>query len=108
MKITFRDNYRIVIEPDSIGNMGICRMSDYFIEPDPIKRAKRYKEACEDILKDCKKHIDNVGNIFIESDIIESCEYCNAGWTEESPYYNGGCCIKDIENNPDLAWRKND
>ena len=31
------------------------------------------------------------------------CEFCNTPWTEKSETYNGGCCARDEECNPENA-----
>lgn len=35
----------------------------------------------------------------VESDAV--CEHCGYRWTEKSPDYNGGCCAKDEDANPE-------
>lgn len=90
-------NFRVVVEPRSLGNLGIIRTSDSFLYPTAEGRAKAYEERCQDIAEQIKRHVDEVGYITIESDREAVCEHCGADWTEESADYNGGCCSKDEE-----------
>jgi len=96
-KIVGYENYRVVIEPRRLGDFGIASVSDRMICPDEERRQREYKERCQEIVSDIKRHIDNVGSVDIECDAIEECEHCGARWTESSKEYNGGCCDADQE-----------
>ena len=86
MKITRRENYRVVIYPDVKG----------YFNPD------RYEpEICDNILKQVKRHIDAVATAYIVYDTNAYCSYCGKKWTEDDTNYNGGCCGKDAENAPE-------
>ncbi len=36
----------------------------------------------------------------VEFDVLPVCSFCGAQWTEDSEVFNGGCCDKDMENDP--------
>lgn len=94
---TTQENFRVVIEPKGIGQFGYMSMSDSFFCKDEYDRQRQYKERCEEIAADVKRHVDNVGSVSVESDTVHACEHCGYRWTEESSEYNGGCCDKDQE-----------
>ncbi len=56
------------------------------------------KDVCEDILKDIKRHVNEVQGSYIVCDRNPVCSYCGSKWTEDGEEYNGGCCQKDIDN----------
>jgi protein-arginine kinase activator protein McsA len=95
MKKTYRENYRVVVEPRGLGDFGSVRMSDSFIERDQEKLQKRYKARCESIVEDIKRHVDDVSHAYVESDEAAVCSHCGSTWTEKTNQYNGGCCDAD-------------
>lgn len=99
-----KTNFRVVVEPRSLGNFGSISASVELIYgrgPEAEKRIERDMEArCEEIMADIKRHADNVGSVYVEFDQEPICEHCGATWTEKSNTYNGGCCDKDEENAP--------
>lgn len=103
MKKEIIDDWYVRIDPRSLGNFGLASMSDRLIEPDYDKRMERYKELCEEISDDVKRHVDNVGFVSVEKDVSHVCEYCESIWSEDSDDYNGGCCDEDEKNNPTLT-----
>jgi hypothetical protein len=96
-KKTTQQNFRVVIEPRGLGNFGSVSMSDRMFCKDEADRQRQYRELCEEIAQDVKRHVDNVGWVGVESDDVHECEHCHSTWTEESAEYNGGCCDKDQE-----------
>ena len=64
-------NYRVIIEPRTIGDYEFASISESAIEPDEDKRNKEYKKRCEEILEQVKRHIDYVGNVYIDFDTEE-------------------------------------
>lgn len=90
--------YWVRVDPRRLGNFGVVRVSDRRVEPDEQRRLKKYRERCEEIVEQIRRHVDNVGGVYVETEKEAVCEYCGSTWTEgeESPH-NGGCCIKDIE-----------
>ena len=55
--------------------------------------------SCKQIEEEVKRHVDQEG-VEIVYDTGPICEFCDAYWTEDNDEYNGGCCAKDIENEP--------
>lgn len=95
MKITRRENFRVVIEPRGLGNFGYVSCSDRMFCKDEADRQRQYRDRCEEIAADVRRHCDNVGHVSVESDEVGECEHCGSRWTEDSPDYNGGCCSVD-------------
>jgi len=96
-KFVARANYRVVIEA-GIGYSGDGKKT--FAEKMRAREADG-KRTAESIFNDVRRHIDDIGDVYVQSDDASRCEYCGSGWTEESTTYNGGCCDKDEEGNPD-------
>lgn len=94
---TTQENFRVVIEPRGIGQFGSISMSDSFFCKDEADRQCQYKQRCEEIVTEVRRHVDNIGHVSVESDDVHACEHCGARWTEDSAEYNGGCCDKDQE-----------
>ena len=55
------------------------------------------EERCKEIEADIKRHVDNVGGVYVVSDNDPVCASCGSRWTEEGDTYNGGCCKVDQE-----------
>lgn len=98
-KMGLKENFRVVVYPRSLGNLGAVRVSDRFLYGDGAEAEKRiereYLDRCEEIAAAVKRHADNVGSVAVEFDQPAVCEHCGYNWTEASPDYNGGCCEKD-------------
>ena len=99
-RIVRQSNYRVEVHPRAIGDGGWIKMSDHLIEPDDNKRNAMYKQACEDLVPQIKRHVDGVTGVAVICDNDPICQHCGAHWTERDHNYNGGCCDKDEENNP--------
>lgn len=84
MKTIKKEYYRIEVFPRSTV-VGFSVAEDY--------------EVCEEIVKQIRRHIDNVQSISTVYDQRAVCSFCGAPWTEDGNGYNGGCCDKDIEQN---------
>lgn len=95
MKDELRTNFRVVIEPKRLGDFGIVSVSDSMVSRGEKDRQKQYRERCDEIINDVKRHVDAVGDVYIESDVEYFCEHCGSVWTECGAQYNGGCCDKD-------------
>jgi hypothetical protein len=91
------ENYRVVIEPRSLGDFGSVSMSDRLLCSSEQELQRRYRERCHEIAEDVKRHVDNAGLVHVDFDTVATCEHCGHKWTEESSTYNGGCCKKDQE-----------
>ena len=95
-------NFRVVIEPRSLGDFGSIRMSSSFLYGNTEAERKRMErdmqDRCEEIAKDVKRHVDQVRSVNVDFDQEYVCEHCGAEWTEGKSLYNGGCCDKDCED----------
>lgn len=102
-KKMIESNFRVVVTPRRLGDFGSIRMSDSFVCSDPEKAAKRYRERCEEIKAQIKRHVDEVECVEIEMDKDPVCQYCGEPWTTDSDTYNDGCCEKDEQANSIVA-----
>lgn len=101
-KLSRKENFRIVVEPRGLGNMGFVSMSDRMACGfDDARVEREYQERCEEIASQIRRHVDNVSSAYVEYDQQPICEHCGSAWTETSEIYNGGCCDKDEESNPE-------
>jgi hypothetical protein len=93
-----RENFRVVVEPRGLGDLGFISMSDRMAcGNDPARIEREYQQRCEEIAQQIKRHIDNVAYASVEFDQAHVCSHCGARWSEESTEYNGGCCSTDQE-----------
>lgn len=60
--------YKVVISPKGLGNYGFASITDRAVEPDESERKKRYKERCEGIVEQARRHVDLIGDIEIIED----------------------------------------
>ena len=92
-------NFRVVIEPRSLGDFGFVRTSaDFLYGRDAVGQARMRREQedrANEIAADVRRHVGNVGDVSVEYDQPPVCEHCGADWTETTADYNGGCCGKD-------------
>lgn len=95
------NNYRIEVYPRNVGDGGWIKMSERLIEPDDAKRNAIYKQECELLIPQIKRHVDGIGSVTVVFDTEEHCSFCGGNWTEKSETYNGGCCDEDEANNPE-------
>lgn len=65
------------------------------------KFEKDMMATAQRVIDDVKRHIDDIEDLEIDYDQKFICEYCGCVWGEKSNTYNGGCCYKDEENNPE-------
>lgn len=61
------------------------------------------RSDCVELVKSIKRHVDDVESCYVDEVYEDQCEFCGDKWTESSRKYNGGCCDKDEENNPENA-----
>jgi hypothetical protein len=108
-----KENFRVIIEPRGLGNFGHVRTSDSFIyghgKEAEARIARDYQDRCDEIVAEVKRHVDNIGSVYVEYDQDAVCEHCGDKWTEDSDTYNGGCCEKDQqaeENRLDLIAKE--
>lgn len=103
MKITRKTNFRVIVEPRAIGDLGWVRTGDHLFG-NAARLERMYQERCEEIRSDIKRHVDNAGWIGVECDTQELCSYCERQWeveeTDEWPETPKGCpvcCQKAID-----------
>lgn len=77
-----RDNFRVEIIPN-------VRCYGFVVADE--------QEACEKIVEQVRRHVDDVSSVRVVSDDASACEFCGRRWTEDDARYNGGCCDKDQE-----------
>lgn len=99
-----KDNFRVVLTPRGLGDFGgfsISNVHGHGKDAD-ARREREYQERCEEMVRDAKRHVDNLQYAEVEFDQEPVCSYCGSRWTEKSTTYNGGCCDEDEKNNPDF------
>lgn len=109
MKTRKQSNFRVVVEPRRLGDYGFCSMSDRLIHGDDEKKINSlYKDRCEEIVDQIKRHVDNVKYASVECDTTEICSHCGRDWDESQndtdPDFPKGCpycCEAAIEE-----WEK--
>lgn len=96
-----RENFRIVVEPRSMTDFGFVSVGRGLVYGRDKEAQRRWErdmeERCNELIADIKRHVDNLGGVWMECDQEHVCEHCGATWTESSKTYNGGCCDKDEE-----------
>jgi len=83
-------DHRVVVEPSMWG-------VHYPVDDATHKRLLR---DCEGMAANIKRHVDDVDRVEIKCDPVHVCEFCGQVWTERGDKFNGGCCDKDMENEP--------
>ena len=101
MKITRKENFRVIVEPRSLGDFGFGIVSDRMGRTEE-QCCKEYLERCEEIEQDIKRHVNNVGHVYVKFDKEEICSYCGYGWEEsegEEDFEKGSlvCCEEAME-----------
>ena len=86
----YMDNWHVRVEPNS-----------WTWETKPDKIRALMKVRCEEIAKQIKRHCDDFSGVAVIGEPVYVCAHCGYDWGTESETYNGGCCAKDEENNPD-------
>lgn len=98
-KKTIYDNFRVVVYPQRLGDLGCVSVSDSLMCDSEEDRQRQYRDRAHEIKEQIRRHVDNAGIVSVEFDTNEVCEHCGYRWTE-SGNYNGGCCDEDEKNNP--------
>lgn len=96
-----QSNYHVKVFPRDAGDFGMIKISS-----NGFQHSKEEEiSICEKIADQIRKHVDKYefdrGEVMVDFDVEDECEYCGMKWTELSSDYNGGCCEQDEENNPD-------
>ena len=63
----------------------------------PHYAAQDEKRICEEIVRDIKRHVDNVRHVAAVEESEMVCEHCGGIWTEGDNPDNAGCCDADID-----------
>ena len=67
----------------------------------PEEILKQKADTAQSVARSIERHIDGYENAYVEEDRMEVCSYCGKQWTEDDSNFNGGCCDKDMEHDPD-------
>lgn len=94
-KLSKKSNFRVVIHPRSLGNLGLMIVPDSMISSNA---ELEYEKLCNEISNQVRRHIDGVGFVEVDFDREYVCEHCGYKWTEDGDKYNGGCCDKDEDS----------
>ena len=94
-KYTDREDYRVVVIPRQPGDYGIARVGG--IERDH----KQWLSMMEEIKRGIKRHVDDVGGIYLEWDEIVYCDHCHLRWEEDPETGEPYCCNEAIDE-----WRE--
>lgn len=100
-----RTNFRVEVYPREASDLGFASISR-------LTRSEAETErACEQIADEIRRHVDGLPSrwnspnrgVNITWDNEPVCSHCGSPWTEKSDTYNGGCCAKDEDANPEFA-----
>ena len=78
MKITKRVNFRVVVEP-------------YNSSYRPLTE-ERAESECKTLKAAIVRHVDDIGEVWVEHDTESTCEFCGCDWSDWSDYPE--CCGK--------------
>jgi hypothetical protein len=103
MKITRKENFRVVIYPKSLGDYGGIKLPDsHFRNNEQIQ--KDYETRCKEIAEQAKRHVDNIHSVDVEYDTVTKCSHCNLNWEVSEDDFDSDfpkgtpvCCNKAIE-----------
>lgn len=89
------NGYRVIVNVEVVNS----KNPYYRRTPEEAKR------EADDIVKNIKRHVDLEPYVqpYVEADSEAVCEHCGYHWGEDSASYNGGCCDKDEECNPETS-----
>ena len=85
-------SFSVEVEPRRLGNFGSVSMSDSLVTRDAADALEQYRERCEEIANQIRRHVDNVGSVAVRAHTDAVCEFCGSAWTEDGDDFNGGCC----------------
>lgn len=82
MKVIRKTGWHIVVEPKRLGDFGSVSICDKFggLTDEQIERD--YRDRCEEIASEIKRHVKNVGWINVEHDTDVKCSLCGREWEE--------------------------
>ncbi len=100
-----KENFRVSVYPRGMtdfGGISVGRGLFYGYDKDGKARWEKDMETrCEEIANAIRRHVDSISGVHVEWDSDPVCSHCGSRWTELTDRYNGGCCDKDEECNPD-------
>ena len=70
MKVVNKINWKVVVEPSQSFSLGKTNEA----------HSKELQRDCETIVKEIKRHIDNIQSVTVEYDTEELCSFCNERW----------------------------
>lgn len=97
MKITRKVNFRVVVEPRSLGDYGFIIMSDNSFNRKDEDIEKEYLNRCEGIKDEIKRHVDNVRSIAVDYDVEERCSFCGFEWEVDTETGEPRCCMSAVD-----------
>jgi len=65
----------------------------------PGEEVRHLMERCLTIIRQIKRHVDDVDPQTIRWTFGHVCSHCGRPWTETSATFNGGCCDEDCDDN---------
>lgn len=96
-KIIRKSNFRVIVDPKSLGDFGSIRVSDNFWGKTPEQIEKDYLQRCKEIKDQIMRHVDDVHSVDIEYDTEEICSHCGYAWEIDPEDNLPLCCSKAIE-----------
>ena len=81
MKIVQQLNHRVCVEPWVIGKYD----------------ANYAQRKADEMMAEIKRHVDNIGNIWVEVDTVISCSHCGYNWEVDEETKEPLCCQKAID-----------
>jgi len=83
MKIIRKTNFRLLVEPKSLGDYGSIRVSDTFFNKNAESIERQYMSRCKEIADQIKRHVDDVRSVDIDYDTEAVCSHCGYSWEVE-------------------------
>lgn len=98
MKTIKKSNFRVIIEPQRLGDLGAVVTSDEFFYTEE-QIPELYEDRCKEMIEQIKRHVDNVGYVYIDCEKEEICSLCGYTWEQDE---NGipMCCddaVKEMQ-----------
>ncbi|RMD61431.1 hypothetical protein D6833_08260 [Candidatus Parcubacteria bacterium] len=76
-KKTIKRDYRIVVWPRSPGDFGGIYIGGIEWKPGEEER------LANQIAQEIQRHVDEIGAVRVEYDVVEVCEFCGYDWEED-------------------------
>lgn len=89
-KKLIHDNWHVIVTPKRIGDLVIASVPDsWWTEKE---QEQHLQDSCKQFVQDIRRHVENVGSVYIDHDIHEVCEFCGSNWADYPE-----CCQKALE-----------